>query len=533
MKKFLFCFFLFLSIKAFSEGPKIYRGGFIHEALMTQEYGETLLNGVPMGPPTNIREKRPRNTDGDLVWISGYWDWSNELKDFYWISGVWRRPPPGHIWTPGFWQNYGSEWVRIHGFWSPKAIRELDSISQAPPDDIDERIPLLYAKDHFWAHGHWNYDENKKDYVWHAGKWTAFQKEWIYVPARYIWHLEGYFFIPSYWDWPLEKRGVAYASLWFKSHENEMISYEPKVLVSSNEIIQRYFSYYPYYLNFYHCHYFYYPEFWNEWREVVPPWWKWDMWWNFAWFDQLGLWWWWSHPGYISPRWLDVDSIQKLPPPPDYLVQEMKKVLPPVLVTPQGVVSPEQLLIAGRRMHLIDEKPILPSDLELLEQIQKAAAPKSLYPKFKPEGISTMKEQEALPKVFFGPNDQEFKYPPKRATIPDVPSAQDFLKKQIKRSSKKSPFAFLSFLGIVLNYFQPKETPTSRHTRFYHAMPPSRSYGPNSRVPEHSTPHQGSFPYNKWPPLPRAQQDLGDLMTHPQPQRNPGPSLQYPQGLYP
>ena len=51
---------------------------------------------VPKKPPEPIPELPPdvRPKDEDAEWFSGYWAWDADKKDFVWVSGLWRVPPP-------------------------------------------------------------------------------------------------------------------------------------------------------------------------------------------------------------------------------------------------------------------------------------------------------------------------------------------------------------------------------------------------------------------------------------------------------
>src|SRR5438067_2489771 len=50
---------------------------------------------VPRRPPDPIEEIAPdEKPEGDnLVWISGYWAWDEDLQNFLWVSGIWRDLP--------------------------------------------------------------------------------------------------------------------------------------------------------------------------------------------------------------------------------------------------------------------------------------------------------------------------------------------------------------------------------------------------------------------------------------------------------
>ena len=76
---------------------------------------------APRQPPEPIEELPPdQKPEGDNVqWIPGYWQWDEEIKDFIWVSGFWRTPPPGRVWVPGGWRQGGDVWQWVGGFWAP------------------------------------------------------------------------------------------------------------------------------------------------------------------------------------------------------------------------------------------------------------------------------------------------------------------------------------------------------------------------------------------------------------------------------
>ncbi len=60
---------------------------------------------VPREPPALIDEMPPETQpEADSVWIEGYWACDDEREDFIWISGVYRVPPVGRRWVPGYWE---------------------------------------------------------------------------------------------------------------------------------------------------------------------------------------------------------------------------------------------------------------------------------------------------------------------------------------------------------------------------------------------------------------------------------------------
>ena len=242
--------FTSLSFHSFAADFKINEGGPIHEAFIGKEAGEAILEAVPKKPPEPIVEKKSENrkppastTSGktpiderqfqeELVWIPGYFAWVKENQDFVWVCGTWRRPPPHHQWIPGEWLALeGESWVWLPGFWSQEALSQMRPIGETPPDEIDENVCKSFNGDQYWVRGYWKFDTQKKTYVWHAGRFETFDPNWVYSPAHYVWRSNGYLFIPGFWDWPLEKRGVVYPSTTIHLDEYENFLYQPDDLL--------------------------------------------------------------------------------------------------------------------------------------------------------------------------------------------------------------------------------------------------------------------------------------------------------------
>ncbi len=282
---------------------------------MVQEFGEIFIQGIPEDPPANLTEEIPSQADQQTRWIPGYWAWSKEYSDFIWVSGVWRRPPPGFQWISGYWKRYSEGWVWIHGFWSDLPESKLRPIAEIPPDPIDEKLGQAPAPAdaYFWIPGYWSYDWKTRNYVWNAGKWEALDVNWVYVPGHYMWREEGYVFAPAFWDWPLDQRGTAYAAVYILPSFREFAVYQPSVVLEPLFILDLYYPYWTNYSCLYHSHFFYNFDLWAAWG-AIPPWWNWNDWWALTWQDSLGLWWWWSHPGYPNPSWIDAQIAAKIAP---------------------------------------------------------------------------------------------------------------------------------------------------------------------------------------------------------------------------
>lgn len=352
----ILCLFKLSSLSGASIEPIT---GHAHEAFMTNEAPITLLQAIEQAPPEPLKENQPAKPDADAVWVSGYWNWSKEHEKFVWCSGGWRVPPPGHIWISGFWKEFDEGWVRLQGFWSEKPLEELVTISQTPPDPVNETPSNRPSEDDFWMAGYWKFEKGK--FVWYRGKWEKTDRDWIYVPPKYVWRSEGFLFVPAYWDWPLEERGTAYTCLNVDG-EVRQIDYGPEWVVQPFDLLQGCLLYYPDYCYFYFYYSHFHPHWWGG-CDSCPPWWVWDWWWM-PWQDQWALWWWWATPGYPAPIWLAADVIALWYGPPAPFILLMQQIAPPLMITPFGVVSPADLIqaLGGKGI------PIFPIDLSAIQE---------------------------------------------------------------------------------------------------------------------------------------------------------------------
>jgi hypothetical protein len=101
------------------KGFSVLGKGPVHEAY-AQPYrkdpGPTPI--VARKPPAPIPEEPPnQKPKGDNVqWITGYWAWDIDQKDFIWVSGLWRVPPPGREWVPGYSAEVDGGWRWTPGY---------------------------------------------------------------------------------------------------------------------------------------------------------------------------------------------------------------------------------------------------------------------------------------------------------------------------------------------------------------------------------------------------------------------------------
>jgi hypothetical protein len=48
-------------------------------------------------------------------------------------------------------------------------------------------------------------------YFWRPGFWHAYQPNWVWLPAHYVWTPSGCLFVEGYWDRALDRRGLLFA----------------------------------------------------------------------------------------------------------------------------------------------------------------------------------------------------------------------------------------------------------------------------------------------------------------------------------
>jgi hypothetical protein len=75
---------------------------------------------VNVAPPElPVYDQPPIPGDG-YVWTPGYWAWSDDVQDYYWVPGTWvPAPQPEYLWTPGYWGSEGVVFLWHPGYWGP------------------------------------------------------------------------------------------------------------------------------------------------------------------------------------------------------------------------------------------------------------------------------------------------------------------------------------------------------------------------------------------------------------------------------
>ncbi len=193
--------------------------GPVHEAFAAP-IDTDLTDGVrvyPQAPPEPVDEQPPetQTEDNQMKWIPGYWAWDDDSDDYVWVSGLWRKIPPGHDWIPGYWSQAGSGYRWTSGYWTDDRIAaETPNYLPLPPKSIDNgpSVPPP-GEDYFWVPGHWEYASN--DYRWQSGFWSAQHDDWIWQPTCYLYTPQGYLLVDGYWDYLPSSRGQLYAPVHF------------------------------------------------------------------------------------------------------------------------------------------------------------------------------------------------------------------------------------------------------------------------------------------------------------------------------
>ena len=215
-------------------GAQVLTRGPVHEAFA----GMVTFNPEPgimvtKAPPDVIEEMPPEERpEGDNVaWIPGYWAWDDERSDFLWVSGTWRALPPGRAWMAGYWgkTTQGYQWTS--GYWADATARETTYLP--PPPATVEVGPNIAAPsmDYGWTPGCWIWYQGR--YAWRPGYWVQGRVDWEWTPAYYVWTPRGYIFVEGFWDYPVERRGLLFAPVYFESgvYSRRGYSYSPMIAI--------------------------------------------------------------------------------------------------------------------------------------------------------------------------------------------------------------------------------------------------------------------------------------------------------------
>ncbi len=75
---------------------------------------------VRFGPPPLPVYEQPVCPGDGYIWTPGYWAWSEDDADYYWVPGTWvEAPEVGFLWTPPYWGWADGVYVFHAGYWGP------------------------------------------------------------------------------------------------------------------------------------------------------------------------------------------------------------------------------------------------------------------------------------------------------------------------------------------------------------------------------------------------------------------------------
>jgi hypothetical protein len=85
--------------------------------------------------------------------------------------------------------------------------------------------------DYGWTPGCWIWYQSR--YAWRPGYWALGRADWDWTPAHYVWTPRGYIFIGGFWDYPVERRGVLFAPVYFESgvYARRGYHYSPTIVI--------------------------------------------------------------------------------------------------------------------------------------------------------------------------------------------------------------------------------------------------------------------------------------------------------------
>ncbi|HTS37656.1 MAG TPA: YXWGXW repeat-containing protein [Candidatus Solibacter sp.] len=92
---------------------------FIVPILSSTSFGQLRIS-VSFGPPPIPVYEQPLCPGDGYIWTPGYWAWSDDDGDYYWVPGTWvLAPEVGVFWTPPYWAWLDGAFVFYDGYWGP------------------------------------------------------------------------------------------------------------------------------------------------------------------------------------------------------------------------------------------------------------------------------------------------------------------------------------------------------------------------------------------------------------------------------
>jgi hypothetical protein len=87
--------------------------------LSSASFGQVVIS-VAFGPPALPVYEQPLCPGDGYIWTPGFWAWSDDDGDYYWVPGTWvMAPEASYLWTPPYWAWVDGGFAFYDGYWSP------------------------------------------------------------------------------------------------------------------------------------------------------------------------------------------------------------------------------------------------------------------------------------------------------------------------------------------------------------------------------------------------------------------------------
>src|ERR1700684_4064937 len=87
----------------------------------SKSFGQVVGVSITVAPPALPVYVQPVCPGDGYIWTPGYWSWSDDDGDYYWVPGTWvEAPTPGVLWTPGYWGWNSGVYAWNAGYWGPQ-----------------------------------------------------------------------------------------------------------------------------------------------------------------------------------------------------------------------------------------------------------------------------------------------------------------------------------------------------------------------------------------------------------------------------
>ena len=111
-------------------------------------------------------------------------------------------------------------------------MSEVEYLPEPPATVEDGPNIAASSPDQTWLPGCWVWQNGR--YAWRPGFWANAQPNWDWVPAHYVWAPRGYVYVDGYWDYPVVRRGVLFAPVYFNAnvYGRRGFSYSPTTVIN-------------------------------------------------------------------------------------------------------------------------------------------------------------------------------------------------------------------------------------------------------------------------------------------------------------